>query len=111
MKTFQLLDKLEFHEQNPYAEPLWVERDGRVLRFTLRPGQSVKEHNAPKSPVYVVVLQGRGMFASESGVEQPCGPNSLLIFEAGENHAIRALDEDLVFVVFLHGAPSFQAGS
>jgi mannose-6-phosphate isomerase-like protein (cupin superfamily) len=34
------------------------------------------------------------------------GPNSLLIFEPGERHSIRAEDEDLVFVAFLHGASS-----
>jgi mannose-6-phosphate isomerase-like protein (cupin superfamily) len=36
------------------------------------------------------------------------GPNSLLIFEPGERHSIRAEDEDLVFVAFLHGASSWQ---
>jgi hypothetical protein len=31
-----------------------------------------------------------------------------LIFEPGEVHAIRAQDEELVFVAFLHGAPAAQ---
>lgn len=65
----------------------------------------VREHQAPHSPVYIVVLKGQGMFTGPNGEEQQLGPNALIIFEAGENHTIRALDEDLVFVTFLHGAP------
>ena len=108
MKSLQLLENLEFHENNPYAQPLHVEKTGRVLRFTLRPGQSVKEHNAPDSPLYIVVVKGQGMFAGGDGVQEQFGPNSLLIFDPGENHTIRALDEELVFVAFLHGASSWQ---
>jgi quercetin dioxygenase-like cupin family protein len=65
----------------------------------------VREHQAPHSPVYIVGLKGQGMFAGADGNEKLFGPNTLIIFEAGENHSIRALDEDLVFVAFLHGAP------
>jgi quercetin dioxygenase-like cupin family protein len=45
------------------------------------------------------------MFASRGGAEVQIGPNSLLVFEPGENHAVRALEEDLVMVGFLQGAP------
>lgn len=105
MKSVQLLENLEFHDKNPNAEPLFVSEEGRILRFTLRPGQVVREHSAPHSPVYIVVLKGHGMFAGADGKEQQFGPNALLIFEAGESHAARALDEDLVFVTFLREAP------
>ncbi len=106
MRTIQLLDDLEFHVEHPYAQPILVDKNGRVLRFTLRPGESFKEHNAPNSPFYVVVLKGRGVFAGKGGQEREFGPNSLLIFDEGENHTVRALDEDLVFVGFMHGVPS-----
>jgi quercetin dioxygenase-like cupin family protein len=102
----QLLDKLEFRDKNPEAQPLYVDKDGRALRFMLKPGKSIKEHNAPDSPFYAVVLKGKGMFAGGDQKEELFGPNSLLIFDPGENHSIRALDEELVFVGFLHGAPS-----
>ncbi len=105
MRTTNLLEDLEFHEASPYAQPLHVDEHGRVLRFMLKPGQSIREHNAPHSPFYVVVLKGRGAFAGGDGKEQQFGPNALLIFEPGEDHAVRALDEELVFVGFLHGAP------
>jgi len=105
METFQLLHDLEFHENHPYAEPLLVSKTGRILRFTLRPGQVVREHSAPHSPVYIVVLQGTGLFAGADGREHEFGPNTLLTFEPGEQHAVRTLDEELVFVAFLHEAP------
>ena len=110
MRTTQLLEDLEFHERAPYAQPLYVGEHGRVLRFTLKPGQSIREHDAPHSPFYVVVLKGRGVFAGGDGKDQQFGPNALLIFDPGELHTVRALDEELVFVGFLHGAPGTRPG-
>jgi quercetin dioxygenase-like cupin family protein len=106
MRTKQLLEGLEFRDNHPYSEPLFVDVYGRILRFTLKPGQSIAEHNTPHSPFYVVVLQGRGIFSGSDGQEQEIGTNTLLIFDPAENHAIRALDENLVFVGFLHGVPA-----
>lgn len=105
MKTQMLMEGWEFHDKNPFAQPLFVSHDGRILRYALRPGQIVREHQAPHSPVYIVVLEGQGMFAGADEKEQQFGPNALIILEAGEKHSIRALDEDLVFVTFMHGAP------
>lgn len=105
MKTEALMENWEFKEEDPYAEPLFVASDGRILRFALRPGQSIREHHAPHSPVYIVILKGQGMFAGADGREQKLGPNTLIIFNAKEDHSIRALEEDLVFVTFMHGAP------
>jgi hypothetical protein len=50
MKTFNLTNGWEFHEPDPFAQPLHVAADGRILRFALRPGQVVKEHMAPTHP-------------------------------------------------------------
>jgi quercetin dioxygenase-like cupin family protein len=110
MKILPLMENWEFKDKNPYAEPLFVAQDGRILRFALKPGQIVREHQAPHSPVYIIVLSGKGMFAGPDGQEQLLGPNTLISFEAGENHAVRALDEDLVFITILHGAPSAYSG-
>ena len=109
MKSMSLLEKVEFHGKDPNAEPLFVSAEARVLRFSLRPGQMVREHNAPHSPVIVTILQGRGLFTGGDGVEQEFGPNELLIFPAGENHSIRALNEDLIFTVFLREAPDSKS--
>lgn len=108
MKTIQLLENLEFHDKNPYAEPLHVAKTGRILRFTLKPDQEVVKHSAPDSPVYLVVLQGQGYFSGGDGEAAQFGPNSLLVFEPGEEHSIRAEDEELVFIAFLHGASSWR---
>ena len=109
MKAIALLKDVEFHDKDPNAKPLLVSEETRVLRFALRPRQTVREHNAPHSPVIVTVLKGRGLFAGGDGVEQERGSNDLLIFPAGENHSIRALNEDLIFTVFLREAPDARS--
>lgn len=106
MQAISLHDNWVFHDDNPYAEPLFVNENGRILRFTLKPGQSVQEHTAPNSPVYIVVLKGEGLFSGDDSLAERFGPGALLIFDKGEPHAIRAGDEELVFVTFLHGVPA-----
>lgn len=110
MRSTHLLENLEYHDGHPYAQPLYVSEDGRVIRFMLKPWQSIEEHNAPSSPFYAVVLKGRGVFAGDDGVEREFGQNDILIFDKGETHAVRALDEDLVFVGFLHGVEGMRPG-
>lgn len=110
MRTMNLLQNLEFHDNHPYAQPLYVDEDGRVIRFMLKPGQVIAEHDAPSSPFYAVVLKGHGMFAGEDGVEHAFGPNDILVFDKGENHGVRALDEELIFVGFLHGVEGTRPG-
>ena len=41
MQTMDLMADLEFHDQDPYAQPLYVDQHVRALRFTLKPGQSM----------------------------------------------------------------------
>lgn len=110
MRATNLLENLEFHDASPYAQPLYVAEDGRVLRFMLKPGQSIDIHDVPSSPFYVVVIKGRGMFAGADGNEREFGPNDVLIFDKGEGHSVRALDEEFVFVGFLHGVEGTRPG-
>jgi quercetin dioxygenase-like cupin family protein len=105
MRTMQLLENVEFHEREPNAEPLFVDQYGRVIRFCLKPGQVIREHSAGGSPFYAVVVKGSGIFVGAGGEERHVAPNTLLIFEPGEEHEVRAGDEELVFVGFLHGVP------
>jgi quercetin dioxygenase-like cupin family protein len=107
MKAINLLDNLIFGSKESHAEPLHVDRDGRALLFTLKPGQSIREHNAPSSPFFAVILKGKGIFAGGDGVEHVCLPNTLLVFDAGEQHSVRAVEE-LIFIGFLHGVPLAQ---
>ncbi len=108
MKSQQLLDDLEFHQSVPFAQPLLVRHDGRILRWMLKPGQQIAEHSVPHSPFYVIVLKGHGMFAANGEQEQMFGPSALLIFDAGEAHTVRALDEELVFVGFMQGVADMR---
>jgi quercetin dioxygenase-like cupin family protein len=110
MLVENLLENLEFHDKHPYSQPLFVDEHGRILRFMLKPGQSIIDHNVPHSPFYIVVLQGQGIFKGGDGKEIQCGPNTLLIFNPAENHGLRALDENLVFIGFLQGVPTTRPG-
>lgn len=104
MKTVGLLDSLEWHDSEGAgrAQALHYDEHGRALRWTLRPGQVVKEFTTQQTPIYVVVLQGQGMFSGADGQEELRGPSSLVIFDQGEKHSARALDENLVLIAILH---------
>jgi quercetin dioxygenase-like cupin family protein len=110
MKSINLFENWEFDDKGPHADPLHVNKNGRVILFTLKPGQTIREHSAPSSPFYVIILSGRGIFTGGDGVERTVGSNTLLVFEPGEQHSVHALD-NLVFLGFLHGAPGAQIKS
>jgi quercetin dioxygenase-like cupin family protein len=108
MISINLVENLEFDPRGPHAAPLHVDKNGRAFLFTLKPEQTIRQHNVPSSPFYLVILAGRGLFAGGDGVEREVGANTLLVFEPGEQHRVRAL-ENLVFIGFLHGASGAQA--
>lgn len=110
MRMMNALENVAFREQTANAEPLVVDEHTRIIRFALQPGQTIKGHNAPASPFYVVVLQGRGVFTDGDDVEHEVGPNALLAFDVGENHSVRAQDEPFVFLGFLRAVPSVPEG-
>lgn len=104
MKSAPLLEGLIFDSAKPHAAALYVDKNGRAIVWTLEPQQSIQDHQVPESPFYVVVLEGYGWFRGADGIEEQVGPNTLLVFDPGELHHIRAENERLVFVGFLHGA-------
>lgn len=102
MKTIKLLDKeLVFGDNGPYTQQLLSNQLGKVVRYTLKPGQELDETHAPFMPRYFLVVKGQGMFISEDGDEAVCGPESLVIFDPREENSIKAIDEDLVVLGFL----------
>jgi quercetin dioxygenase-like cupin family protein len=109
MKSSQLLVDLAFRDAAPYAQPLLVDQYTRIMRWMLKPGQRIEEHRVPNLPFYVLVLQGRGLFAGEDGRPEEYGPGSLLVFEPGETHSVAALDEELVFVSFLKSVEGMRS--
>ena len=110
MKSANLLENLEFHDPHPYAQPLFVDDQGRIIRFMLKAGQSILEHNVPNSPFYVIILEGHGIFKGADEQEFPVEPNMLLVFDPAENHSVFATDEDLIFIGILHGVPTARTG-
>lgn len=106
MKTVALLANVEFNEKRPRAQSLHSNKEARALRFAFLPGQSIKSHDAPHSPVHLIILQGKGIFIGGDGVERECAPGMLVVFDAGETHTVRALDEDLVYVSIYNGVPT-----
>lgn len=108
MKSKQLLEDLEYHDSLPFAQPILVDHNSRILRWMFKPGQEIAQHKVPDSPFYVVILKGSGIFAGADGQEQEYGPDSLLIFEQGELHTVRALDEGLIFVSFLQSTENMR---
>jgi quercetin dioxygenase-like cupin family protein len=109
MKSIQLLTNLQFRDVTPNAEPIYVDRNGRAILFTLKPGQAIKQHDVPSSPFYAIVLKGHGYFSGKDRREERLSPNDLVIFDTGEEHFVRADNEELVFIGILHGEPSNQS--
>jgi quercetin dioxygenase-like cupin family protein len=107
MKTFDLLEDLDIGEQGQ-ARAVFADHEGRALRFALSEGEEIKQFHA-HSPTYIVVLKGQGLFRGADGEEKKAGPNTMVIFDNGEDHAVRAIGGDLVFVSVLHGAPQADA--
>lgn len=103
MQVFGLLDQLEMDDAAPFAQPLWADEHSRILRFRLQPGQFIKEHHSRNSPFFGVVLKGRGVFTGDDGAKHEVGPHSVVRFDVGEDHSVKALDEELVFVGFQVG--------
>lgn len=104
MKTITLLDdELVFGDNGPYTQQLLSDTIGKIVRYTLKPGQELDETHAPYTPRYFMVLQGEGLFKTadnDNGVK--VGSGSLVVFAPREDNTIQALDNDLVVIGFLH---------
>jgi len=106
MRTIELLAGVEFNEKRPQAQSLHSNQEARALRFAFLPGQRIKTHDVPHSPVHLFIIQGKGVFTGQDGVEQECGPGMMVVFDAAETHTVRTLDEDLVYVSIYNGVPT-----
>ena len=105
MEYVNLMEGIKFNESHPIAQSIHADKNGRLLQFALKPGQELKEHSSPSSPVYLLVLKGEGVFKGENDSQATAGPGSILIYDIGEKHSVKAGDNELVFVASLHGSP------
>lgn len=71
-----------------------------LIRLSLLPGQSIKEHSSPSSPVYIIILVGKGLFSDEQGNLKEFGINTCIKYDQNEKHSIQARDGKLVFIAF-----------
>ena len=106
MRTIDLFEDVIFSERKAHAESLHSNEEGRALRFAFLPDQKIESHEAPHSPIHLVIIQGRGMFAGADGVERECSEGMMVIFDSGEKHTVRALDEKLVYVAIYKESPA-----
>ena len=113
MKSMNLLESIEFNDEQAHAQPILADENNRILRFALKPGQLLKEHRAPSSAVRIIVLEGKGIFKGENEASVTCGANSIIVFEPNELHSVQAMDENLIFVAILQNTqeniPEFKA--
>jgi len=105
MESFDLMKDVEFKTEHPVAESMLVDKDTRLIRFSLLPGQSIKEHSAPSSPVHIIILEGKGLFSDGHDGMKEFGKSACIKYDQGEKHSIQAEDEKLVFVALLKGSP------
>lgn len=105
MKKMNLLENQEFNDLNPHVQTLLANNHNRIMRFMLKPGQLLKEHQSPSSAVNIVVLEGHGLFSDAEGNTQELGPLDLIVYEPGEKHAVQALEQNLVFLAILKESP------
>lgn len=61
MKLVKLLENLKFGNMDPKAEPLYVDKQGGRY-FLLKPGQSLREYNAPGSLFFVGIKHCMTLF-------------------------------------------------
>ena len=89
MKIINPKEDISFNEKHAIAEPIFINKNNRILRFSLLPGQSIKEHKSPSSPVFINIIKGRGIFWGEDGVLE-AGANSTHIcwFQNGRDKPI-----------------------
>ncbi len=62
MKIVNPNEDIGFNEEHAIAEPFFINKNNRLLRFSRLPGQTIMEHKSPSSLVFTTILKGRGLF-------------------------------------------------
>ena len=105
MECINLTEGIKFNDDHPIAQAVHADKNGRILQFALEPGQELKEHSNSASPVYLIVLKGEGIFRGKDSSRAIAGPGSIIIYDVGEKHSVKAREDELVFAAILHGSP------
>src|ERR671917_2058830 len=72
-----------------------------VVLLVMRAGDRLEEHAAP-GPISLAVREGRIRFSTPDG-EIEAGPETLVACDAGERHAVEALEDAVCVVTIARG--------
>lgn len=104
--VFDLRKLTQFREDKPYVQVLSDIGDARVVLFTFKSGQQLKEHRTT-SQILVQVLRGRATFSTATNsVKLQAG--MVLQLEENVPHSVLA-QTDVVMLVTMTPSPSFHS--
>ncbi len=104
--VFDLRKLTQFHEDKPYVQVLSDIGDARLVLFTFKAGQQLKEHRTT-SQILVQVLRGRVTF-STAGNSVKLQAGMVLQLEENVPHSVLA-QTDAVMLVTMTPSPSFHS--
>ncbi|HLJ35048.1 MAG TPA: cupin domain-containing protein [Ktedonobacteraceae bacterium] len=104
--VFDLRKLTQFHEDKPYVQVLSDIGDARLVLFTFKAGQQLKEHQTT-SQILVQVLRGRVTF-STVGNSVKLQAGMVLQLEENVPHSVLA-QTDAVMLVTMTPSPSFHS--
>jgi quercetin dioxygenase-like cupin family protein len=104
--VFDLRKLTQFREDNPYVQVLSDIGDARVVLFTFKAGQQLKEHRTT-SQILVQVLRGRATFSTAANSFK-LRAGMVLQLEENVPHSVLA-QTDAVMLVTMTPSPSFHS--
>ena len=104
--VFDLRKLSQFHEDKPFVQVLSDIGDARMVLFTFKAGQQLKEHRTT-SQILVQVLRGRATFSTAANsVKLQAG--MVLQLEENVPHSVLA-QTDAIMLVTMTPSPSFHS--
>ena len=77
--------------------------EARLVVFRIAPAQQVAPHHS-KSRVMIQVLEGSGILSGADS-EMDCAAGELVTYEPGEQHGMRAVDQELLLLATITPRP------
>jgi quercetin dioxygenase-like cupin family protein len=101
-------DAVSASSARPAMATLLDTPDARLLVFRIEPGQSVAPHHSA-STVTLTVLEGEGIVLGNEG-ERVCRPGEIVVYEPGETHGMRAVDQTFKLLATIAPRPGERRG-
>jgi quercetin dioxygenase-like cupin family protein len=84
-------------QNGPFPRVLFSSPECRAVAIELRAGEAMGEHHV-RERALVQVVRGR-VEIEASGAAADCGAGTLVAFERGEHHSVRALEHSLLLLI------------